>query len=104
MKTPIAALAAAMCLAVANLTAADKDEVILFNGKNFDGWTAVISRPELKLEDIWSVKEGGILVCRGKDKPTGYLRHHRNDFENYTLTLQWRFPEGTPGGNSGVLV
>src|SRR6476646_936928 len=80
------------------------DETVLFNGKNFDGWTAVISRPGLQLEDIWSVKEGGILVCRGKDKPSAYLRHHGDDFENYTLTLQWRFPEGTPGGNSGVLV
>ncbi len=86
------------------LLAADNDEVVLFNGKNFDGWTAFISRPGVQREDIWSVKEGGVLVCRGKDKPTGYLRHHRDDFENYTLTLQWRFPEGTPGGNSGVLV
>jgi hypothetical protein len=80
------------------------EPIVLFNGKNFDGWTAVISRPDTKQEDIWSVKEGGILVCQGKDKPSGYLRHHRDDFANYTLTLQWRFPEGTPGGNSGVLV
>jgi hypothetical protein len=84
--------------------AADSDPIVLFNGKNFDGWTAVISRPGLKLEDYWSVREGGILVCKGKDKSSAYLRHHRDDFENYTLTLQWRFPEGTPGGNSGVLV
>src|SRR2546430_15703129 len=84
--------------------AAEKDEVILFNGKNFDGWTAVIGKPDFKLEDIWSVADGGILVCKGKGKPPGYLRSTRDDFENYTLTLQWRFPAGTPGGNSGVLV
>src|SRR5437764_4446009 len=84
--------------------AADKEEVILFNGKNFDGWTAVIGKPDFKLEDIWSVADGGILVCRGKGKPSGYLRSSRDAFHDYTLTLQWRFPAGTPGGNSGVLV
>jgi 3-keto-disaccharide hydrolase len=105
MKTNIAALIAALCLVVANLVAAaEKDEVILFNGKNFDGWTAVIGRPGFKLEDIWSVADGGILVCKGKGKASGYLRSSRDDFHDYTLTLQWRFPAGTPGGNSGVLV
>jgi hypothetical protein len=100
----VAVFPLAQGFAVAQLSAADDADIVLFNGKNFDGWTAVISRPGIQLEDIWSVKEGGILVCQGRDKPTGYLRHHRDDFENYTLTLQWRFPEGTPGGNSGVLV
>ncbi|MBW8883511.1 MAG: hypothetical protein JF612_01775, partial [Planctomycetia bacterium] len=42
------------------LLAADNDEVVLFNGKNFDGWTAFISRPGVQREDIWSVKEGGV--------------------------------------------
>src|SRR5262245_7040169 len=83
---------------------AAEGEVVLFNGKNFDGWTAVIGREGFKLEDIWSVAEGGVLVCKGRGKPSGYIRTTRDDFANYTLTLQWRFPEGTPGGNSGVLV
>ena len=80
------------------------EPVVLFNGKNFDGWAANFSRPGMQLADYWSVQESGILVCKGAGKPSAYLRHHRDDFENYTLTLQWRFPEGTPGGNSGVLV
>jgi hypothetical protein len=84
--------------------AQDKGEVVLFNGRTFDGWTAVLAKPEVKLEDVWSVAEGGVLVCKGKGKPSGYIRFVRDDFENYTLTLQWRFPVGTPGGNSGVLV
>ena len=84
--------------------APDKGEVILFNGRNFEGWTAVLAKPEVKLEDVWSVAEGGVLVCEGKGKPSGYIRFVRDDLENYTLTLQWRFPAGTPGGNSGVLV
>jgi len=93
----------AICLSPAARSDA-ADEVVLFNGRNFDGWTAVIGKPEFKLGDIWSVADGGILVCKGKGKPSGYLRSTRDNFENYTLTLQWRFPAGTPGGNSGVLV
>jgi hypothetical protein len=98
--------ATALALVSSAPTARAAEEVILFNGQNFDGWTAVLSKPELKLEDIWSVAPGGILVCKGnrEDRVRGYIRHFRDDFENYTLTLQWRFPAGTPGGNSGVLV
>jgi len=87
-----------------SLTAADRDEVVLFNGKNFDGWTPVISRERFKPEDYWNVADGGILVCKGQGKPSGYLRSTRDAFHDYTLTLQWRFPAGTPGGNSGVLL
>jgi len=97
------AVAVLIWLAVPS-AAADPNEVVLFNGKNFDGWTAVIGKPDFKLEDIWSVADGGILVCKGKGKPSGYLRSSRDDFHDYTLTLQWRFPAGTSGGNSGVLV
>jgi hypothetical protein len=103
MKRPL--LPAALVVATLSaLPANGADSIILFNGKNFDGWRAVIGQPDAKLSDIWSIAEGGVLACRGKDKPRGYLRHFRDDFSNYTLTLQWRFPAGTPGGNSGVLV
>src|SRR5437773_8028668 len=98
-------LAAAACLWLVDLAAgAGGNEIVLFNGKNFDGSTAVIGKPDFKLEDIWSVADGGILVCKGKGNPPGYLRSTRDDFHDYTLTLQWRFPAGRPGGNSGVLV
>lgn len=110
MKFMVLALLGAFCLCPP-MPAGGAEGIVLFNGKNFDGWTAVIGPanskniiPASKLSDLWSVAEGGVLVCRGKDRPRGYLRHQRDDFENYTLTLQWRFPEGTPGGNSGVLV
>jgi len=86
-----------------SLPAADEGEIVLFNGRNLDGWTAVLQDPAAKPEEVWSV-EDGVLVCKGRGKKSGYLRTTRDDFENYTLTLQWRFPEGTPGGNSGVLV
>jgi hypothetical protein len=78
--------------------------VVLFNGKDLSGWSPVIGRPGYEPKDYWRVAEGGILVVNGKGKPSGYIRHERDDFENYTLTLQWRFPAGSPGGNSGVLL
>src|SRR5262245_55862782 len=105
MRCFLIALAATVVLSAAlPAPGVQTDSVVLFNGKNLEGWTPVIGREGTKPEDIWSVADGGILVVRGKGKPSGYLRHHRDDFENYTLTLQWRFPAGTPGGNSGVLV
>jgi hypothetical protein len=74
----------------------------LFNGKNLDGWTFVIDDKKAKLEDVWAVRDGGILSCKGK--PRGYLRTKRDDFANYELTMEWRWPPGTKGGNNGVLV
>jgi hypothetical protein len=76
--------------------------IALFNGKNLDGWTFVLADRKAKMEDVWAVRDGGILYCKGN--PRGYLLTKRNDFENYELTLQYRWPPGTPGGNNGVLV
>ena len=77
----IVVLTALSGCAMGRLVAADKDEVVLFNGKDFGGWTAVISIPQLKLEDIWSVAPGGVLVCKGSrpDKARGYIRTTRDD-------------------------
>jgi hypothetical protein len=102
-------LIAALVLLASSANSAEPAKIPLFNGQDLTGWTPVIGQPSAKQAaakpaDIWSIAAGGILQVRGKDKPRGYLRHHRDDFANYTLTLQWRFPAGTPGGNSGVLV
>ena len=81
--------------------------ISLFNGKDLSGWTHYLwdrkakkQDTSTKPEDVWSV-EDGILICRGK--PAGYLRT-KQEYENYKLSLEWRWPEGTPGGNNGVLV
>jgi hypothetical protein len=88
-----------VCLS-ASATAAEGD-VVLFNGKDLTGWTAVLSDPMAKAADVWSVADG-VLHCKGN--PRGYIRTTKDDFADYTLRLQWRFPKGTPGGNSGVLL
>lgn len=80
---------------------AEEKEVELFNGKDFEGWTAVSRTEGTRLEDVWTVKDG-VIICKGN--PPGYIRTKRDDFANYVLTLEWRFPEGSPGGNSGVLL
>lgn len=79
--------------------AADEKSVMLFNGKDLTGWTYHLDKPDVKMEEVWSVKDG-VLVCKGK--PVGYLLTKKNDFENYVLELEWRWPER--GGNNGVLV
>lgn len=93
---------AAVLLLSLSATAAE-DDIVLFNGKDLTGWMPVLANDRAKPEEVWSVKEG-VLVCKGKGKPSGYLRTVKDDYADYTLHLQWRFPAGTPGGNSGVLV
>lgn len=76
------------------------EPIMLFNGKDLSGWTAVLADENAKAEDVWSVKDG-VLHCKGQ--PIGYIRTE-DDYSNYSLSLEWRFPEGSQGGNSGVLV
>lgn len=98
----VAAALAAFVTPLPRCLAQEKAKAIeLFDGKSLEGWTAVSSVETTKPEDVWSVKDG-ILVCQGK--PSGYVRTKRDDFENYVLELDWRFPAGSKGGNSGVLL
>src|SRR4030095_1682816 len=77
------------------------DQHALFNGKDLSGWTWVSSKEGVKAEEVWSVKDG-VLICKGQ--PAGYIRTEKDDYANYILELEWRFPEGSKGGNSGVLL
>lgn len=73
----------------------------LYNGKDLANWRWVSGKKGSNLEDVWSIKEG-ILFCTGK--PRGYIRTKSEDYENYTLTVEWRWPKDGKGGNNGVLV
>ncbi len=79
----------------------------LFNGKDLSNWTHYLWDRDAKAEDtttpmsaVWTV-EDGILYCKGQ--PTGYIKT-KNEYENYRLVVEWRWPEGTEKGNNGVLV
>ncbi len=75
------------------------EAIELFNGKDLSGWKFYTDTPNTKMADVWSV-ENGILKCKGR--PVGYLRTDRNDFHDYCLRVEWRWPG--VGGNNGVLV
>lgn len=96
----IAIGAASVCLLLScHVIAFGGEPNLLFNGRDLTGWTYHLADPNVKMEEVWSVQDGKLL-CKGQ--PVGYLVTKKNDFENYVLTLQWRWPG--KGGNNGVLV
>lgn len=92
---------ALLLFTVTGLAAQDtQNTIVLFDGKNLDAWTYYLDKPDAKLEDVWSISDG-VLVCKGR--PVGYLIT-KEEFSDYELRLEWRWPQGSRGGNSGVLV
>jgi len=74
--------------------------VELFNGKCLAGWECFSVDPDVKMEDIWSVKDGN-LVCKGE--PLGYL-YTKKDYQDYKLIVVWRWAPGAEPGNNGILL
>jgi hypothetical protein len=79
---------------------AQDQPVRLFNSKDLSGWTPVFDQERVDPTKTWNVSDG-LLKCTGK--PTGYIMTDR-EYGDYVLTLEWRWPAGTEGGNNGVLV
>ena len=73
---------------------------MLFDGTSMDAWTHFLSDASVPFEDVWSVRDG-VLRCEGR--PAGYIRT-REHFDNYRLTLEWRFDPAAGPGNSGALL
>lgn len=73
---------------------------LLFNGRDFGGWTFDVLDPAVKPEAVWSVSEG-IIICKGR--PPGVIRTVK-EYSNYELIVEWRWAPGTKPGNSGVLI
>jgi hypothetical protein len=88
-----------LLLSLSTLAHAANDTTPLFNGQNLFGWTYHLDKANVRGSEVWSIKDG-VLHCTGV--PAGYLITKRNDFENYILTVQWRWP--AKAGNNGVLV
>jgi hypothetical protein len=72
----------------------------LFDGTSLEGWSHVLVGEGVKKEDVWSVKDG-TLVCKGT--PLGYLFTNES-YQDFTLSLEWRWAPGGEPGNSGVLL
>ncbi len=77
-----------------------ENEVALFNGKDFSGFTFCMAKNADPLQ-TWSVTNG-VIHCTGT--PVGYLRTTQV-YSNYFLTVIWRFVKIAPkADNTGVLV
>ena len=79
---------------------AREDGVVLFNGKDFSGWTFYMKNNADPMP-TWSVTNG-VIHCTGT--PVGYLRT-KQSYSNYVLNVEWRFVKIAPGAdNAGVMV
>jgi hypothetical protein len=90
-----------LCILLTGVTQADRlaaNDVELFNGKDLSGWEHFLVEDDVKMEDVWSVRDG-ILICQGE--PGGYLCT-KQEYESFKLVVEWRWP-AIPG-NSGVLM
>lgn len=92
-------------LVCASLNSAPADTIPLFNGRDLGGWSHVLVDPKVRMEDVWSVRDG-VLVCKGE--PLGFLQTNA-EYTSFRLLVEWRWAEGaaarlgkTP--NSGVLL
>ncbi|MGC8640565.1 MAG: 3-keto-disaccharide hydrolase [Isosphaeraceae bacterium] len=75
------------------------NEVVLFNGKNLEGWVAEgVSQyvKDGKPHPVWSVRDGK-LVCTGKG--FGFLRYDLRPFSDFDFHVEFRM---APGCNSGL--
>ena len=72
----------------------------LFDGKGLDGWSHVLVEKDVRIEDVWSVKDG-VLICKGE--PLGYLVTKKS-YQDFKLVFEWRWAPGGEPGNSGVLL
>ncbi|MGH7992084.1 MAG: 3-keto-disaccharide hydrolase [Limisphaerales bacterium] len=76
------------------------NQLKLFNGKDFSGWTFCMKDNADPMQ-TWSVTNH-VIHCTGT--PSGYLRTTRA-YSNYVLTVVWRFIKIAPkADNTGVLV
>jgi hypothetical protein len=77
------------------------EKIVLFNGKDFAGWTQVVTAdPGSKPEATWSVADG-VIRCTGK--PFGYLATQQS-FADFKLHVEYRWYGTAEQMNSGIFV
>ncbi len=72
---------------------------MLFNGKNLDGWTLFSADPTKTLS-VYSVKDNAISI---KGVPFGFIRTNKK-YDNFKLSLQWRYTKEEEKSNSGIFL
>ena len=68
-----------------------QNQILLFNGKNLDGW-------KIYGTEKWYVSEGNLICESGPDEEYGYLATN-NFYKNFILSLDFN---QVSDGNSGV--
>jgi hypothetical protein len=65
------------------------------------GWMSFHAEAATKTGAVWTLGPDGVLICKGL--PLGYL-YTEQEYTNFVLKLQWRWPPGGKAGNGGVLI
>jgi hypothetical protein len=73
----------------------------LLADRSLGNWEHLLVDKTLGKADVWKVDENGVLICKGQ--PLGYL-HTKKSYQDFTLSLEWRWAPGTEPTNSGVLL
>lgn len=73
----------------------------LLADRSLGNWEHLLVDKSLGKADVWSVDQNGVLICKGK--PLGYL-HTKKSYQDFKLSLEWRWAPGTEPTNSGVLL
>src|SRR5664279_306021 len=93
-------LSAALLITVTSCstTAPRQADIELFDGKTLNGWSYVLADPQVKMEQVWSVRDG-LLTCQGT--PVGFI-YKGPEVTNFRLIVEYRWPPGSKPGNSGI--
>ncbi|MBW8014957.1 MAG: DUF1080 domain-containing protein [Planctomycetes bacterium] len=67
---------------------------------NLSGWSCYLENPDAKQQDTWTI-EDGVLICSGTE--LGYM-YSNDSYSDFTLMLQWRWPDEKSAGKGGVLI
>lgn len=72
------------------------------NLMDLDGgfWSFYSSDADVQMRDVWRV-EDDVLICSGA--PLGYL-YSNEQFDNFVMRLEWRWPPDGDPGKGGVLI
>lgn len=103
LSVSLAAVARAQAPAVNTLTDAEKKQgwVLLFNGKDFDGWRQVNNTT---MPANWTIEDQAMKVFTAADKKPGQgsggdVLYHPKTFKNFELSIDWKTEKA---GNSGI--
>ncbi len=81
------------------MTNADEEWTMIFDGKTFDGWHEYLKQD---VSDNWKIEDGAMVLYPPETNENGEQFNLVTDdtFTDFVLSLDWRISEA---GNSGVM-